>query len=191
MRGITEYDIPKAIRQFGLFSDEQFMYVDFMTRHYRIDLKNGETEWSDDNFVSIREASFNEVLSIYDILFYSREDASLSGEYTMMQNLSRVQTTETYAGASAFKKYEAFWDGKQTELAKSCERLGGVKAGRGDVSFRIPVFQQIDMIMQFWHSDEEFPASLQFLFDQNLLQFMHYETVWYVVSHFTHLLEEN
>lgn len=192
---IADYDIPKAIRQFGLLSDAQYLYVDFMTRRYRIDRYSGATVWSEDGFPANKEASFceagfNEVLSIFDILFYSREDASLCGEYTVMQNLSRVQTTSSYAGKGMFLPSEEFWDKQPEELAKACERLGGVPAGKGDVAYRIPIFQDIDMILQFWQSDEDFPASMQFLFDQNLLQFMHYETVWYVVSHCLDLLKQ-
>ena len=191
---IAEYDIPKAIRQFGLLSDTRYLYVDFMTRHYRIDKTSGVTEWSNNGFTAdenadVHEANFNEVLTIFDILFYSKEDAFLSGEYTVMQNLSRVQTPAYYAGKGAFHQSEAYWDPQPEKLAAACERLGGVPAGKGDVSYRIPVFQNIDMILQFWQSDEEFPASMQFLFDQNLLQFMHYETVWYVVSHCLDLLK--
>lgn len=187
MSGIASYDIPKAIRQFALASDDAFLYVDFMTRHYRISQTSGMTEWLADG--AWLEASFSEVLTIFDILFYSREDAALSGNYMLMQNLSRVQTSETYAGKGGFCKHEEYWDGKEAALAKGCELLGGVPAGKGDVAYRVPVFQNIDMIMQFWSSDEEFPASFNFLFDENLLQFMHYETVWYVVSHFLSLLK--
>lgn len=196
MRGIAGYDIPKAIRQFSLHSDLHYLYADFMARHYRIDLKSGMTEWSAEPLfgaagsVCVQEASFNEVLSLFDILFYSKEDASLSGDYTVMQNLSRVQTTASYAGKGAFQKYEEYWDRQPERLAKACEALGGVPFGKGDVAYRIPVFREIDLILRFWRSDEDFPASLQFLFDQNLLQFMHYETTWYVVSHLLTLLEQ-
>lgn len=196
MSGIGGYDTLKAIRQFGLLSDMRYLYVDFMTRHYRIDRMSGATEWSDDRLfgaagsVSVHEASFNEVLTIFDILFYSKEDASLCGEYTVMQNLSRVQTTASYAGKGAFHKYEEFWDPQPEKLAAACERLGGIPVEKGDVSYRIPIFQNIDVILRFWQSDEDFPASMQFLFDQNLMQFMHYETTWYVVSHLLSLLEQ-
>lgn len=200
MSGIASYDIPKAIRQFALASDDAFLYVDFMTRQYRISQTSGMTEWLADG--AWLEASFSEVLTIFDILFYSREDAALSGNYMLMQNLSRVQTSETYAGKGGFRKHEEYWDGKEAALAEGCERLGGVPAGKGDVAYCVPIFRwpasghidssfsQIDMIMQFWSSDDEFPASFNFLFDENLLQFMHYETIWYVVSHFLSLLEK-
>ena len=144
---------------------------------------------SDEN-TCVHEAGFNEVLTIFDILFYSKEDACLSGEYTVMQNLSRVQTTGYYAGKGMFSQSEEYWDPQPEKLAAACERLGGVPAGKGDVAYRIPVFQNINMLLQFWQSDEEFPASMQFQFDQNLLQFMHYETAWYVVSHCLELLKQ-
>ena len=35
------------------------------------------------------------------------------------------------------------------------------------------------MQIQLWLPDEDFPASLQFFWDENVLQYMHYETVWY------------
>ena len=187
--GIAGYDVPKAIRQFGLVSDEQFIYVDFMTRHYRINLKDGMTEWaSGSDWI---EAGFNETLTIFDILFYSQEDASLSGTYTQIQNLSRVQTGSVYAGKGAYRETEAYLDSRTEAFARACEALGGTPAGKGDVSYRIPVFQQIDMLVQFWCSDEDFPASLQFLYDENLLQFMHYETTWYVSNHFMELIGLN
>ena len=192
--GIADYDVPKAIRQFGLVSDEQFLYMDFMTRHYRINRKDGMTEWlttdiSDAKAATWIEAGFNETLTIFDILFYSQEDAVMSGTYTQIQNLSRVQTGSVYAGKGAFREREIFLDSHTDAFASACEALGGTPAGKGDVSYHIPVFQQIDMLVQFWCSDEDFPASLQFLYDENLLQFMHYETTWYVSNHFMELID--
>ena len=185
---IGTYDIPKAIRQFGLVSDDDYLYVDFMTRHYRISLTRGMTEWA--NGSEWIEAGFSETLTIFDILFYSQEDAALSGTYTQIQNLSRVQTGSVYAGKGAFRECETFLDSRTDDFARACEVLGGTPAGKGDVSYRIPVFQKIDILVQFWCSDEDFPASLQFLYDENLLQFMHYETTWYVSNHFMALVEE-
>ena len=188
MSGIASYDIQKAIRQFALVSDAQYLYVDFMTRHYRIDLKSGMTEWQKTGGF-YQEASFREVLTIFDLLFYSKEDARLTGEYMLMQNLSGVQTSEIYAGKGGLRPYEVYWDTRTNTLKEACLRLGGVPAGKGDVAYRIPVFQNIDMIVQFWCSDEEFPPSFNFLFDENLMAFVHYETLGYIVGQFFYLLE--
>ena len=54
--------------------------------------------------------------------------------------------------------------------------------GKGDVSYAIPVFRDFWILFQFWDGDDEFPASIKYLFDENALQFMHYETLWYVMG---------
>ena len=35
----------------------------------------------------------------------------------------------------------------------------------------------------FWESDEDFPAQLQLFTDKNLLQYIHYETAWYMFGY--------
>lgn len=39
------------------------------------------------------------------------------------------------------------------------------------------------MILRFWDSDEEFPATLQLLVDKNILDYMHYETLMFALSY--------
>ena len=39
------------------------------------------------------------------------------------------------------------------------------------------------MIVRFWDSDEEFPATLQLLADKNILDYMHYETLMFALSY--------
>ena len=70
---------------------------------------------------------------------------------------------------------------------------GWVEAGKrpGDVAYKIPVWENLCVIFRFWNSDEEFPAQLQFLCDRNMLDFMHYETVWFLVSHIIQLLKQD
>ena len=43
----------------------------------------------------------------------------------------------------------------------------------------------------FWESDEEFPASVQILVDQNTLDYMHYETLMFAVSHMFERIKQN
>lgn len=73
--------------------------------------------------------------------------------------------------------------GKDTAaLEKACIRLNGEKMNKGDVSYAIPVFEDFRIWFQFWEADDEFPASIKCLFDENALQYMHYETLWYAMS---------
>ena len=75
-------------------------------------------------------------------------------------------------------------------MAAACEKLNCVKKGKGDVSYEIPVFDFLSIIVQFWESDDEFDASLQILVDKNVLQFMRYETMWYAVDHMLDRIKE-
>ena len=68
--------------------------------------------------------------------------------------------------------------------------MKGIKAGKGDVAYQIPVFDFLPVIFQFWNSDEDFAASLQLLVDKNILDYMHYETVWFAMSHLLSRIKE-
>ena len=42
----------------------------------------------------------------------------------------------------------------------------------GDMAYRLPVFPGLDMMLKFYHADEDFPPSLDLLWDKNTLQFL-------------------
>ena len=45
------------------------------------------------------------------------------------------------------------------------------------------LFSFLPVIVRFWDSDEEFPATLQLLADKNILDYMHYETLMFALSY--------
>ena len=55
--------------------------------------------------------------------------------------------------------------------------MGGTKEKYGDVSVRIQAFPKINLTYIFWDGDEEFPAKANVLFDKNIVEFVHEETV--------------
>ncbi len=60
----------------------------------------------------------------------------------------------------------------------------------GDVSYELHLFPFLPMILRFWESDEDFPASLQILVDKNILDYMHYETLMFAISHLLNRLKD-
>ena len=54
----------------------------------------------------------------------------------------------------------------------------------------IPMFPFLDVMLQYWDSDDEFPASLQLFVDDKIIDFMHCETVWFVLSHMLERIKE-
>ena len=49
-----------------------------------------------------------------------------------------------------------------------------------DAAYRFAVFGPLSLIVKFYRSDAEFPASLTVLWDSNTLQYLLYESVFYV-----------
>ena len=75
-------------------------------------------------------------------------------------------------------------------LSAACEKLNGIRTGKGDVAYLIPMFDFLNCQIQFWNSDEEFDASLQIFLDKHMQQYMHYETMYFAVGHLLKRLSE-
>lgn len=52
-----------------------------------------------------------------------------------------------------------------TSFQKAAERLGGIAAKDGDISYVLPFFPKIYVKIILWAADDEFPAAANFLFD--------------------------
>ena len=178
-----KYDQNQLIQKLNLDFDRLYLYLTFLGRSYRISRENGSVFWSEDGFQHTGEANYNEVMTIYDLLCYSDAAAHPSGEYASVHSLAAIHNTASPESGNLFGQKARDFDHKNAALAQACVRLNGVKAGRGDVAYRIPLFQSLSCLLQFWNSDEEFPPTLQIFADKNILQYMHYETVWFAMSH--------
>lgn len=178
-----KYDQDEMIKKWKLVSDEQFIYVEMLGRTYRVNRMDGVVEGSGNQFADCCEADYNETMTIYDLLCYAKKDAVLTGKFVSMQGLSAVKNASSYAGAGFFQAEEKELDHRTEELAAACKKLQGVQEGKGDAAYRIPVFGEISVLLQFWNSDEEFPARLNIYCDKNIIEFMHFETIWFLVSH--------
>ena len=175
------YDHEKIAKKWDLKIDENYIYLVFFGSEYRVNRVSGLTEkiTSPNTF---EEADFNAVLTIYDILCDSKEGASPSGEYTMINNLSKVQNASSYAGEGFFKQQEEYFATHKDQLEENCRRLGGIEFGKGDISYKIPVFKDLCLVVAFWEADEDFPPQLQVKVDTNTLDYMRYETIWYMAT---------
>lgn len=176
------YDPQKLIDRLSLRSDGEFLYMDLLSTPYRIHRSTGLCERAVPGG-GFQEAGFDDAMTLYDILCHTDEPVRLSGELIPMDRLSTVQNASSYAGEGSIRQLSLAFDGREAALAAACEALGGVREGRGDVSYRIPVFGEISLLLSFWSSDEDFPASLKIYCDRDLTRYIFYETVWYMAGH--------
>ena len=190
MRGeFVKYNQEKMIRKFSLRNDEESIYIDFMLREYRIDRKTGVVEWSEDHFATSAEADYNESMTIYDILCYSKEDCRLSGNYCPV-NMLKGTVKSGSVGSNLFQKSADGFNRKLKELETVCGIFGEKVDLSGDVAAKLYPFPFLPVILQFWEADEEFPANLKFMFDENILDYMHFETIFFMMGHIVKRIQE-
>ena len=180
-RIFMEYDQARLIRKFGLEADENWIYLTYLNSRCRISRGNGQIdEWLDGVWMECRD--FGTVMTIYDLLCHHRGDTApvLRGQWCTVGSfiVTGVQSTGAFT-----KKYAEMFDGRLAQLKAACARLGGTPEKRvagADVTCRIPVTPFFPVLLQFWEGDDEFPPKLMLLWDRNSMDFLHFETTFYL-----------
>ena len=186
-----DFDQNEMIRKFDLEHDDEYLYIRFYGRPYRIGRRTGIVEWSENQFQTFTVGDYNECMTIYDILCYCKPERSLSGEYAPSSSLKGIVYTGMNAGCSTGSNETArFFDAHVSQLEQACLALGGIPEGSGDLAFRIPMFDFLPVRFSFWRSDEDFPPEVRMLWDTHVLQFLHFETLFYAAGHLLKRMEE-
>ena len=175
------YDQEEIVRKLSLRSDEDYIYLPFFDIEYRVhrttasvEKRKGDGKFEDGN-------SFNEVLTIFDVLCYSKAGAKLSGEWVNLASLGQgfhSSNTGRDFFADSAKRLEPY----EPRLAEAFAVLGGRKMPVGEPGYVLLAFPFLPVYMQYWQGDEEFPPQLRFLFDVNAVDFIHYETIYYLIE---------
>lgn len=143
-----------------------------------------------DEFRTEENANYNEAMTIYDVLCNSKEYCHPAHEWVHIGSLSTVRGGNLANDSNFFRdaRKEIRW--KDCRTCKSLRAAAWDQAGKGDVAYQLELFSFLPVILRFWESDDEFPASLQVLVDQNILEYMHYETVMFAIGHLLERVEE-
>ena len=158
--------------------DGEFLYLSFCGLPYRICRADGHifcregNEW-------LPADSHGEVLTIFDYLCDARPGRTPSGEFVSMSSLGDHVHTGLAAGSGPL---ESAIDATPAAFRRACLALGGTEAAGGDLCFDIKVFPDLPIRLRFWHADEEFPPTLDLLWEKNTLDFLRYETTWYAAG---------
>lgn len=188
-REFVKYDQDRMISKFSLRNDESYIYIVFLFREYRIDRITGVVEWSEDGFSTSIEADYNESMTIYDVLCYSKDDCCLSGNYCPV-NMLKGTVKSSNVGSNMFQKSADGFNGKLKELETVCGIWGEKLDLNGDVAAKLYPFSFLPVIIQYWKADEEFPANLKFMFDENILDYMHFETIFFMMGHIVKRIQD-
>lgn len=174
-RYFLTYDQEALIRKLQLPYDEDFLYPVLFSRRYRLSRESGDLE-REDNGVWRDANTHEEVMTLLDFVCDSKEDRFVSGRWKNMADFGHAfhqsLLEERDPNAELFQS-------RQSDFRKACEALGGKEQPMGDIAYAIEVFDGLPLLVQLWFGDEEFPASLRFLWDENALQYLKYETMYY------------
>lgn len=166
-----EMDQEELIRKFQLEADEEFLYIIYFSKRFRIDRKTGFI--TEDG----KSPGFDTVMNIYNTFYYSAAHPVASGNLVAFRQVKRVYPFEAAYRRTIISRLQELFSGKTEELRKACEALGGTLLPQGDVGYVLPVFPFLNIAVLFWDKDDEFEAQANMLFDSEITEFMHEENV--------------
>ena len=182
------YDQEKLIQKLGLETDGSWLYTALFGVPYRIHRTSASIErqrqgqWQDAN-------SYEEVMTLLDLVCDSREDRRPSGQWKNMQDFGH-QFHRSLLEDGVDPWAERFAENPEG-FARACEALGGTPLKQGDAAFSIEAFDGLRVGIQLWIGDEEFPSRLKIMWDSNALQYLRYETMYFAKAVLLRLLREN
>ena len=179
------FDQELLIQRWHLHHDHTSIYLDFFGRPYSICRKTGAITrtWND------TMAGFEETLTIFDLLCHCDNTAAVSGKFAPVNSLKG--TAKTAGVETDFHRNIAeVFNCVPEAFRAACLSLGGTPVSMGDIGFRFTMFRDLDVILKFYHADEDFSASITLLWDENLLDFMFYETVFFAAGFLLHTISD-
>ncbi|MEE0693074.1 MAG: DUF3786 domain-containing protein [Lachnospiraceae bacterium] len=181
-RLFLRHDQERIIKRYGLSADEMWLYLEYLHTPCRISRKSGSVEVRSRGEAWEECRGFDTVMTIYDLLCHAKGDTApaLSGEWCTVGHFTIVTSP---SAAKFTKKYEEAFQNHTKELELACKSLGGVlqeKMAGADITCLIHVTPYFPVLLQFWDGDDEFLPKLSLLWDCNSMEFLHFETTFYL-----------
>lgn len=182
------YDQESLIRKMRLEADAGYFYIPMLSQRYRISRRSGDMDrLTDTGWMGAN--SHGEVMTLLDLICDSRPDRHISGNWKAMASFGLMFHSNLLEGkrdpwADRFEK-------DPEGFRRVCRALKGRQLPMGDIAYAIELFDGLEILVQLWFGDEEFPASLRFLWDENALQYIKYETMWFARGMLLERLKES
>ncbi len=175
LRRFTTYDPAALAAHPGVEQRANQLHTVFLGEPVVLDHQKGTAT------VGGRSADFGETLSILDWLCDGDPCAKAAEEYCTVSSLPGV-----YVGGSGLTMRADALAQKIHENPEAfrcaCRCMGGKELPLGDLGCSLSIFPGLSVCLKFYFGDEEFPPQLTLLWDKNILQFVRYETVYYIAG---------
>lgn len=170
------YDQQAIIRKLGLVSDDGWLYTRLLSTPYRLSRSTGDLE-KQQNGHWLPTEDFREIMTLLDLVCDSREDRFLTHRWKNMRDFGN-QFHRSLLEEGRDPWAQAFQDDLEG-FRRACQSLGGTPFPQGDGAYAIELFDDLSVVVQLWLGDDEFPPNLRFLWDENALQYLKYETMYF------------
>ncbi len=170
-----QYDHDKILQNPHIFRENDQICTTFLGETARISMETGRIT------VGGHPADFCETLTIFDWLCDRKQDAKAAWEFCPVSSLPGVLVSGNGLVMNC-ADLAAKIDQKPDRFLFACQAMGGRPIPLGDIGIELMAFPDLPMQIKFYHCDEEFPASMTLLWDKSTLQFIRYETVYYLAG---------
>lgn len=158
----------------GTMADGKIV-LDYYNEPYRINLQTGQIRC--DNRPN-EAVCFNTQMALYHLFYYAKAHPQNAGRWVPFRGVRGAAPFDR-----AFKKnvrdvFAGFFNGRTALLKKTGKQLGFEPIEHhGDAAFLVKAFACMPMQFIFWDGDEELSPEFNILFDYNITDFTHEETV--------------
>lgn len=162
-----------ALKLSGYRKGENLPIV-FYGAGYEINIADGSICLGSDH---TKEAGFDTAMSIYSLLYHSKKQLLNSGNWVPFRDVKRAAPFTAAFQREVMEPFARKFDGKLDRLVEAGNRLGFMRLPNSDAGFQAEVFSCVPIQFLFWDGDDEFPAQSNILFDANITDYVHEETV--------------
>lgn len=154
--------------------DQDFVYLTYLTKDYTIHRNTGA-------IVEVKNPQtavpFSIQMALYHILYYAKPKPRTSGQWVPFRDVPRAGPFNDAFQRQTVAPFVADFTNRSQLLRQVAQDLAFPLLNHGDVSFLVKLFPNLYLKFIFWDADDEFPAQLNILFDKNIIDFTHEETV--------------
>jgi hypothetical protein len=171
----TSWDFQKKFEQLELpgYSKQGKLPIRFYGEQYFISPQDGGVYHRDQK----KKAEFDIAISIYSFLFHSIENPRHADAWVPFREVKRAGPFDAAFKRTILQPFAAAFEGKLDQLKRAGEELGFQSIPYGDVGFQAIAFHQVPIQFLFWDGDDEFASQANILFDGEITDYVHEETV--------------
>lgn len=173
MKRFCSYDMESISHKHGIADRGEYFETRFLGMETKINKNTGAVT------VNGQPADFCEALSVFDWLCDGKSDAKAACSFCPVSSLPGVLVRGQGLLMDAPELANSI-DNNPAKFKDTILQMDGRVINIGDFGAEIEIFPDLPMQMKFYYSDDEFPPTLTFLWDESILDFVRYETVYYI-----------